>query len=587
MPPDRRLRAACALAFLHPGKHWEKWSDEVVDELVKKDLPTAQKWSRLPMEGVSMTLAASLQRVFLDPNRPESERAHAAVLTRYSFLTYSIADADKLMDLVLEIEGEPYSVLNEWFVTIGPGAAKLIHLELDESHPAKAPRTRLPAKRKADKSEVGAAAVDDLARRQAHAAVVLLELENWDKRRGPLDQSERILADRLWPLLRDSSDPRLHSLRSYLIRRFARVGVKADVILDRYAAERDTSARRALLLSLSEYKDHQLPPPTSLKPRFERLLQEYHDDPDAGVHSALDGLLRQWKHQPSVEKIDLKLATGKVEGNRRWYVTSRHAHTLAVIPGAEGFTMGSPDDEPHRRPVEKQHVRRLPRSFAIATKEVTVKQFRAFLKETPDVNGWGPAERKRLDLEPDESPIVGVSWFAAAQYCRWLSEQEGIAEDQRCYPAISKIKDGMPLPADYLTRTGYRLPTEAEWEYACRAGAVTSRPYGSADALLDQYAWHERNAQSRARPVGSLKPNDFGLFDMLGNAWEWCDDEFAPYPPAPSPAQPGAVSAERQRVLRGGGYFCAAPELRSAHRSECHPQISFGQAGFRVARTCR
>jgi formylglycine-generating enzyme required for sulfatase activity len=249
--------------------------------------------------------------------------------------------------------------------------------------------------------------------------------------------------------------------------------------------------------------------------------------------------------------------------------------------------MGSPDDDSHRHAAEKQHLRHIPRSFAIATKEVTVEQFRAFLKDNPEVHGWGPTERKRLDQEPADRPIVGVTWFAAAQYCRWLSEQEGVSEDLMCYPPVAKIKDGMPLPADYLARTGYRLPTEAEWEYACRAGAVTSRPYGSADTLLDRYAWHARNGYGRAAPVGSLRPNDLGLFDMLGNAWEWCHDEYAPYPSGPfeDREQPGPVSVEKQRVLRGGSYFSAPRDLRSAHRAECPPQLPSGQAGLRVART--
>jgi hypothetical protein len=141
LPPDCRFRAACALAFLQPEDpwaDWKNWSVEVADKLVKKDLTSAQKWSRLPMEGFNATLAKSLQDVFLDPDRPESERANAAALTRYSVLTYSILSADKLMNLVLEIEGEPYSVLNEWFVTIGQDAATLVHRELDKVHPAKA-----------------------------------------------------------------------------------------------------------------------------------------------------------------------------------------------------------------------------------------------------------------------------------------------------------------------------------------------------------------------------------------------------------------------------------------------------------------
>ena len=89
--------------------------------------------------------------------------------------------------------------------------------------------------------------------------------------------------------------------------------------------------------------------------------------------------------------------------------------------------------------------------------------------------------------------------------------------------------------------------------------------------------------------MGSLKPNDLGMFDMLGNAWEWCHDARASYPPGPAEdqEQPGPVTAAQERVLRGGGFFSAAPDLRSAHRIGFHPQVSFSLAGFRVARTWR
>jgi formylglycine-generating enzyme required for sulfatase activity len=563
--PHRRFRAICALAVLDPGRDWARWRDELADGLVKQHPADAKKWLRL-IRRVALILNESLEEVFLDPGRPESERSLAASLHTTTSLAGGGASAlEKLMNYVLEVEGEPYDIMNWWFLAGGGEAAALVHEELDRRTPAD-PR-----------------AVASLARRQAHAAVVLLQLEERDSRRGPLDRGERVRADRLWRLLRDSPDPRLRGLRSYLIHRFARVGVRPDVLLGRYEAERDDSARRALLLSLGEYAPRLVPPARRLG-LVARLVQDYRSDPDAGVHGAAEWLLRRWQGGWAVPELGKHGPKDPPPGKPTWYANGR-GQTLTVIPGPVEFPMGSPEPEPHRAPTEAPHRRRIPRSFAIATKEVTARQFREFLKANPGVrHDWGPTGRHSPD--PD-GPVLGVTWFAAAQYCRWLSEREGIPEEQICYPPIPEIKDGMRLPADYLARTGYRLPTEAEWEYACRAGAVTSRPHGGGGKLLDYYAWHVGNSRGRAGRVGSLKPNDFGLFDMLGNAWEWCHDALAPYPPGPAEdrERPGAVTTTQGRVLRGGGFFSEAPELRSAGRLGFAPQAPFGLAGFRVART--
>jgi serine/threonine protein kinase/formylglycine-generating enzyme required for sulfatase activity len=560
--PDRRFRAACALARLDPYD-WGEWSDEVASGLVKEPEANARKWSLL-LRGVRVHMLQSLVKLIpLESGRTEPERVLAAVLVLERLSGTNEVPLQRQLDFTLEAEGRPYAILSPIVMAGGRNTAVLLERELDSPSPAD-PK-----------------ALDGLARRQAHAAVLLLQLEEWDNQRGPLDQSERIRADRVWTLLRDSPDPRLRLLRSYLIHRFARAGVKPDVLLARYAVEENASARRALLLSLGEYKDYQ--PPTD---SWKRLVQAYRDDPDPGTHSALEWLLRQWKHQGSIDEIDRGLATGKVEKNRQWYVTAREGHTLAVIAGPVEFTMGSPADEPFRQPEEKSHRRQIPRSFAIATKEVTVRQFREFLKVNPDVfHDWRLTETYRPNVDPDDGPVLGVSWFAAAQYCRWLSKLEGISEEQMCYPPIAEIKDGMGLPPSHLNKSGYRLPSEGEWEYACRAGAPTSRPFG--DGLLERYARHDRNAYSRAGRVGSLKPNDLGMFDMLGNAWEWCHDTRVPYSAVEDPDRPETVTTAQQRVLRGGGFFSAAPDLRSARRIGFHPQVPFDQGGFRIARTWR
>jgi formylglycine-generating enzyme required for sulfatase activity len=262
--------------------------------------------------------------------------------------------------------------------------------------------------------------------------------------------------------------------------------------------------------------------------------------------------------------------------------------------------MGSPPAERGRSSDETAHQVRIPRTFAIATTEVTVSQFEAFLAAMPQFEKtWRAATVSRFGDPPrlaatPNSPQAAVSWYDAARYCNWLSARENIPKTEWVYP--EDISDqGFELPRDYLRRTGYRLPTEAEWEYAARAGSTTSRHFGDDDKDLDRYVWYEANSKDvRAHPVAGLLPNQWGLYDMLGNLWEWTFDRRQSYPDGASITDDIEdaelrVRNDVARTRRGGSFTYDWTTVRSAHRgvTTYFPNQTRDSVGFRVARTVR
>jgi formylglycine-generating enzyme required for sulfatase activity len=400
-----------------------------------------------------------------------------------------------------------------------------------------------------------------LARQQAQAAVALLHLGR---------------SARVWPLFHQPEDP---TLRTYLIHQCAALGVDPTILANHLLRgdEKDTSVRQGLLLALGEYRADQRAELVR-GPSVDLVATAYREDSDPGIHSAAEWLLRRWQKTDRLTQLDkeqTKASPRRPPGEltRPHWIVNGQGQTLAVIPAPGKVTIGSPPDEKEwlGRHEDRREVQ-IDYAFAVATKLVTVAEFQKCLPAFKHKQQWSPGE---------DTPINFVTWYDAARYCNWLSEQEKIPKDQWCYEP--NWKGGMTVKPNYRSLSGYRLPTEVEWEYACRAGTVTAWAHGSDEAMLGHYAWYSRNSGQTMHPVGSLKPNALGLFDMHGNAWQWCQDVFE----VRGNEDIEDVKNSNRRVLRSGSFSYDARLVRSASRDSGNPAFNYYHCGFRVARTYR
>ena len=244
-------------------------------------------------------------------------------------------------------------------------------------------------------------------------------------------------------------------------------------------------------------------------------------------------------------------------------VTNAIGMKLALIQAGE-YKMGSPDSYKQADGDERpQHLVRITRPFYLGKYEVTQGQYRAVMNENPSVFKGS-----------DELPVENVFWLDAIKFCNKLSEREGRKPSYQIAGQEVSIAGG----------DGYRLPTEAEWEYACRAGSETVFPFGDDAGALGEYAWYDKNAEKRSQPIGRKRPNAWGLYDMLGNVWEWCGDWHAEKYDATSPASdPTGPTSGSRRVIRGGAWYYDQRASRPADRW-CFSAVKdrFSALGFRV-----
>lgn len=568
----QRMGAASALASYDPdNERWAQAQTSVVHDFVNVPAVYLATWID-GLRPVGGKLLMPLAAVFRDAMRAETERSQAAeILAAY------VADRTPVyVDLLMDADARQFSVLFPRLKDHGGAGLDLLEAELGMAQPTDATRE----------------AADRLAKRKARAAVALFR----SARTAPV-----------WPLLQHSQDP---TVRSYLIHLLGVLGAQPTDAIQRLTVESDVSIRRALLLCLAEFGSDAFSPDERAA-LAEQARVVYRTDPDAGLHGAAQWLLHRWGQDALIEEIRGQWAQDRpareqkldairqasarrgdpaTEVNPQWYVDCQ-GQTMIVVPGPMEFAMGSPFGESDRfKDDPPGHRQRISRTYGIAAEHVTIAQFRRFRKDHRYYEQSAPT---------DNCPIPNVSWYLAAEYCNWLSEQEGLPKSEWCFEPNEHghYADGMRLAPNYLRRTGYRLPTEAEWECACRAGAVARRYYGEPDELLRNYGWFLGNAGNRRHPVAQLKPNDWGLFDMLGNVHTWCldvrpDDVSHGEGKVEEDEEGGLViHDEEPRVMRGAAYLLDAGYLRSVSRIRHLPNIVPGDLtvdnGFRVARTIR
>jgi formylglycine-generating enzyme required for sulfatase activity len=212
---------------------------------------------------------------------------------------------------------------------------------------------------------------------------------------------------------------------------------------------------------------------------------------------------------------------------------------------------------------QPQHPVRISRDYFLGIHEITQGQYRTVLAKNPS------AYEGRDDL-----PVESVSWFEAIEFCNKLSEREKRRPFYLINGSDVTINGG----------DGYRLPTEAEWEYACKARSITFYHFGDDVRNLEAFAWYERNAGRTTHPVGTKLPNGWGLFDMLGNVYEWCFDGYSGEYYRMSPVDDPIGATSKIKVIRGGSWRSAASSCRSARRWSDEAEFRSEELGFRVAR---
>ncbi len=338
---------------------------------------------------------------------------------------------------------------------------------------------------------------------------------------------------------------------------------EVSTLVETASAMQDASAQSALLLGISEIASEDISP-SDVGACKTPLAQLFCESPDGCTHSAAGSILQRWNIAAPVLSADQTITS-----DQQWCVTENGV-TLIKVPAGH-FTRYSLD----REPIPTKVV--VTRAFLISDRETSAALFRRFIDDPAyaEARTTEPARTDRvenIEFAPG-MPISNVEWSDACLFCNWLSEQEGLS------PVYAKVDSNW-------TRTsganGYRLPTEAEWELAARAGTTTDFAHSNDIKHLARYANFGNVGAMRS---ASKLPNGYGLFDTQGNLNEWCfDGVVRAQKPAPVLTDPEGTAQSTTKAIRGGSFNNPAGSIRNTVRSSIHLSWIGEQTGFRVAR---
>lgn len=555
-PDSQRFRAGLVLAELAPDD--DRWTEELAAFLIRIYMQTNPEFhpiARRCLTAIRAQLKPHVLAVYRDRTAPPLHLGAAAILVR----DYYPDDEETLLSLLMTANAEQFLTLYPLVGETSKFDGRLL-AKLEETPTA----------------ETGTPARVQLGAERATAAITML-------RRG---HHQDVL-----PILRVSDDP--ESLTQFVDRCLDREVAFDDLVkcwrllpgpeqrLDMSAAERRAidAQHYGLLLAMGEY-----PRPSASQSSHaeivEDILQLFENDPSSGVHAAAGWLLREWgRDDPQLLQQAKQLEERVVppSDEREWFTIAldlpsdsnsdaapRHSYQTYVVFAAGEYEFGSPDDE-LRQGDEVRHRQQVDR-FAILEREITREEYEA--------SGHKIGQIERFSATSAHVSLA-FNWFDAVRYCRWLNEQTGFAEQQPYAAPESLDADKFPSdprddlgpapkswPLD-LTKQGFRLPTEHEWEVMCRAGTRTAFSFGGDYELLGRYGWFQDNSGKVGHRPRELRPNLRGVFDTHGNGYEWVHDWDGGY--ESSTAATGPADGEI-RMTRGGSWFLTPPYCRSSFR---------------------